>query len=367
MEDIQANDLCTGYDRNSIHQIQKKDNDTTPTSKYNIFPLTYVQAVYDARDGRRLDTILDQCNSVYVYWRGSAEKTRLALPMFMRRKGIIITYRNADDEVITEKCIYDDCISDEVFGLDNHWVRITDALPITGNVTIGSNGNWFIDGEDTGFKAQGPKGEDGLPLIPRVSEDKTKIEYSYNNEDWYEMFPLSLITPTIEVSPAVELAPGSNPTVTNKGDAFNVNLEFGLPKSPTVNVGEVKTYAAGHKVTVENSGTEYQAILDFGIPMGNTGAKGEKGDGWEVKGWVDTEGELPPTGTLGDLYIVGTAQPYSSYVWKDSVDKWVNIGSVTEIKASVFDGGRADSKYGGTRTIDCGGADAFVTNSVEGD
>jgi len=37
------------------------------------------------------------------------------------------------------------------------------------------------------------------------------------------------------------------------------------------------------------------------------------------------------------------------------------VGSLTEVKSGIFDGGRADSKYGGTRTIDCGGADAYLT------
>lgn len=361
MEDIQANDLCTGYDRNSIHQIQKKDNDTTPTSKYNIFPLTYVQAVYDARDGRRLDTILDQCNSVYVYWKGSAEKTRLALPMFMRRKGIIITYRNTDDEVITEKCIYDDCISDEVFGLDNHWVRITDALPITGNVTIGSNGNWFVDGEDTGFKAQGPKGEDGLPLIPRVSEDKTKIEYSYNNEDWYEMFPLSLVTPIISVEEAIELEPGATPTVENVGDGFNVILQFELPKAPEVNVGSTVTLGEGNKAKVVNSSTAYAPVLNFQIPMGNTGPQGQKGDTTTIKGIYNTEELLEsafPDGDGNNAYLVGTTTPYLLYLYLDG--EWKNVGTINEIQAGVFDGGRADSKYGGTRTIDCGTANSII-------
>lgn len=125
MEDIQANDLCTGYDRNSIHQIQKKDNDTTHTSKYNIFPLTYIQAVYDARDGRRLDTILEQCNNLYVYWKGSREATRLQLPMYMRRRGIIITYRDGDNNIVTEQCINADRIADDVFGKDENWELIS--------------------------------------------------------------------------------------------------------------------------------------------------------------------------------------------------------------------------------------------------
>ena len=345
-----------------IQQLIKKNNQE---GRYKeIFPKTYTDAIVDRGTGMALTDILAGFNMYFLSYVGSMGDTRLQVPSYLRRTGLWITYVKYDDTVQIEW--YDYCdTSDEAWKDSKNWRKGDNSL--VGDLTISSEGNWVINGVDTGVKAQGPAGKDGLPITPRVSEDKTKIEYSYNLRDWYEMFPLSLITPTIEVAEANVLTPGSTPTVTNTGDNFNVELTFGLPKSPTVTVGEVETYAAGHAVTVVNSGTQYQAVLNFGIPMGNTGAKGEKGDGWEVKGWVDNVKALPSTGTLGDLYIVGTTQPYSSYVWKDSVSTWVNIGSVTEIKASVFDGGRADSKYGGTRTIDCGGADAFVTNSVEGD
>lgn len=359
-------DICTGIGNNTIHQLNKLDETLGKRKRVRIYPITYIQAVYDAKTGTRLDGFLNMVNSIYLPWRGSAKSTRLQVPFHLRRKGLMISYRNIDNEIITEKCILEECIKDDLFKLDSSWVRITDALPVSGNVTIGSNGNWFVDGEDTGFKAQGPKGDNGVPLQPRLSEDGTKIEYSLDGEEWKELFPLSLITPNISFKEPVGLEPGATPTVENVGDGLNPRLQFGLPESPTVVVGKVETYASGRAASIVNVGNKYQAVLNYGIPMGNAGAKGEKGDGWEIKGWVDTVDELPASGTLGDLYIVGTSQPYSSYVWKNSSDKWVNIGSVTEIKSSVFDGGRADSKYGGTRTIDCGGADAFVTNNVEG-
>lgn len=318
-------DICTGIGKNTIHQLNKLDEKLGKRKRVRIYPITYIQAVYDAKTGTRLDNFLNMVNSIYLPWRGTAKSTRLQVPYHLRRKGLMISYQNIDNEIITEKCIY--CIKDDLFKLDSSWVRITDALPVSGNVTIGSNGNWFVDGEDTGFKAQGPKGDNGQ--VPYLKLGNGYIQYSYDEETWYELLPIIDITPAIAI-------------------------------------GEVETLPSGSKATVSNSSSGKDAVLNFGIPMGNTGAKGEKGDGWEVKGWVDNAEALPSTGTLGDLYIVGTTQPYSSYVWKDSVSTWVNIGSVTEIKASVFDGGRADSKYGGTRTIDCGGADAFVTNSVEG-
>lgn len=176
-------DICEGYERDSVQQLDKLAKDKN--ERFPIYPLTYIQAVYDARTKERLDSILWKCNNVYLPWMGSAGDTRIQLPFWMRRKGIIITYKNLDDETITEKLTYDLCIADDFFRLDSSWTRITDALPVGGNITIGSNGNWFQDGVDTGFKAQGPKGDNGLtPMLRTVNN---KLRYSYDGEVWYEI------------------------------------------------------------------------------------------------------------------------------------------------------------------------------------
>lgn len=176
-------DICEGYERDSVQQLDKLAKDKN--ERFPIYPLTYIQAVYDARTKERLDSILWKCNNVYLPWMGSAGDTRIQLPFWMRRKGIIITYKNLEDETITEKLTYDLCIADDFFRLDSSWTRITDALPVGGNITIGSNGNWFQDGVDTGFKAQGPKGDNGLtPMLRTVNN---KLRYSYDGEVWYEI------------------------------------------------------------------------------------------------------------------------------------------------------------------------------------
>lgn len=181
MED--RKDICEGYERDSVQQLDKLAKDKN--ERFPIYPLTYIQAVYDARTKERLDSILWKCNNVYLPWMGSAGDTRIQLPFWMRRKGIIITYKNLDEETITEKLTYDLCIADDFFRLDSSWIRITDALPVGGNITIGSNGNWFQDGVDTGFKAQGPKGDNGLtPMLRTVNN---KLQYSYDGEVWNEI------------------------------------------------------------------------------------------------------------------------------------------------------------------------------------
>lgn len=95
--------------------------------------------------------------------------------------------------------------------------------------------------------------------------------------------------------------------------------------------------------------------------QGAQGIQGEKGDGWQLKGFVDSVDVLPSSGSVGDLYLVGTSEPYDAYVYKNSTSKFVNIGNALEVKASIFDGGRADTIYGGAREINCGGADAYLT------
>ena len=47
------------------------------------------------------------------------------------------------------------------------WLKGEDGKDgITPEIAIGSNGNWYINGEDSGIKAQGPAGEDGIDGEP---------------------------------------------------------------------------------------------------------------------------------------------------------------------------------------------------------
>lgn len=190
---------------------------------------------------------------------------------------------------------------------------------VSGNVKVGPNGNWFNDGVDTGVPAVGPAGK-----TPQFRMSDTHIEISFDGVAWDNLVPLNDITPTITV-------------------------------------GQVNTLDSGKVATVENTGTPRKAVFNFGIPRGVQGAPGQKGDGWDIKGWVDSVSQLPSTGTIGDTYMVGTSTPYAVYMYKNNTSKFVNIGTANEVKASVFDGGRADTLYGGARTINCGGADAYLT------
>jgi hypothetical protein len=284
----------------------------------NVNPKSWIEAIKDKNTGQTLVEILQGFNMYFLSYNGNTEETRKQVPMILRKEGLWITYVKYDHTVITE-WYNSDKIDDNSWADSSNWREGSNTL--VGDVTISSDGYWVIKGEKSSTKAQGEKGE--KPLL-RINTSTGYIQYSYDDKYWYDLIPISLLTPDIQV-------------------------------------GTVNTLAAGSKAKVTKGGTNTKPILNFDIPMGNTGAKGEKGDGWQVDGWVDTVDSLPSTATIGTTYLVGTTTPYAKYVWKNNTSKWVEIGIVNEIKASIFDGGRADTLYGGAREINCGGADAYLT------
>lgn len=334
----------------NIQQLLKKEPGTK--ERVPIFPPTVIQAVFDGKTGASLEAILAQFNSVTVQYQGSPRDTRLAIPMEMRRPGLTITYTTVEGDTLTERA-NSHGKDDQFWCLDANWSTIDD-LSLQGEISVSAKGNWIINGVDTGVPARGPRGFNGGMAYMRLYNNSV-VQYSVDQLVWKDLFHLDLITPKINFTSPVQLAPGATPTVTNRGDDYNVNLQFGLPAAPKVKIGSIGKVAYNQNPTVSNSGTEYDVILNFNLQQGNPGAKGDKGDGWKADGFVDYVASLPQDATDGTTYLVGTTQPYSIYVRKGSV--WVNTGTVNEIKSGVFDGGRADSTYGGARTIDCGRAD----------
>ena len=101
-----------------IHILDKycEENDT----RYNIYPLTVIQAIFDGKTGTRLDRILAACNSVYLTWEGTFADTVNKLDKIYRRKGYIITYRDATNINWTQRYNSDD-ISDAAWTNLNNW------------------------------------------------------------------------------------------------------------------------------------------------------------------------------------------------------------------------------------------------------
>jgi hypothetical protein len=101
-----------------IHILNKycEENDT----RYEIYPLTVIQAIFDGLTGTRLDRILAACNSVYLTWEGTFADTVNKLDKIYRRKGYIITYRDATNINWTQRYNSDD-ISDVAWTNPANW------------------------------------------------------------------------------------------------------------------------------------------------------------------------------------------------------------------------------------------------------
>lgn len=116
------NNICKEYDATSIQQLTKivTDKDTKNLIEKDIFPVAVLQAIYDALTGTRLDIILSSFNCIYVPYKGNRNVTRLAIINQMRRKGLIIVFKDLDNKIYTQRYIYDS-IEDEYWENDANW------------------------------------------------------------------------------------------------------------------------------------------------------------------------------------------------------------------------------------------------------
>ena len=81
------------------------------------------------------------------------------------------------------------CTSNGVWSITTE--KITDYVSVIvgGNITIGPNGNWYQDGVDTGFKAEGIKGDDGKTPLLRVSQGYLQYNYGDSSE-WVNLISM---------------------------------------------------------------------------------------------------------------------------------------------------------------------------------
>ena len=80
------------------------------------------------KTGESLRSIILRNNNIFLEFKGSRAATRIQLPFELRRKGIIISYKDMNNSPITEKLVQDDNISDEAIGLDSSWQYVYFAI-----------------------------------------------------------------------------------------------------------------------------------------------------------------------------------------------------------------------------------------------
>lgn len=115
-------DICERYDATSLQQLTKIITDENGEHKdKDVYPISVIQAIFDGITGTRLDHILSFCNCIYVPFQGTREATRLMIDSQMRRKGLIIVFRDLDNMTYTQRYIYGESVADEHWGYDDNW------------------------------------------------------------------------------------------------------------------------------------------------------------------------------------------------------------------------------------------------------
>lgn len=269
----------------NIQQLVKK----VPQGVTNVSPITSIRAVKSAETGYTLDDILTGFNMLFLSYNVSAELTRLQVPLSFRREGLWVTYVTYDRTVVTEWYNSND-IDDDTWKSDANWRQGSNML--VGDISISSEGNWVINGVDTGSKAQGPSGTN-----PILRNNQNKLEVSYD-----------------------------------EGKTWNVISEY---------------IAAWFRFTGTVGNNQADNIGKIQISRDNgstwTDLSGEFTNNLHIKGYVNSIANLPSNAAQGDIYGVGpTYDPsdtehtnpiYQLYV-KNNVG-WVNNGRFTSISAGV--------------------------------
>lgn len=87
-----------------------------------VYPVTLLQAVYDACTGVRLDRLLASINSIYLPYAGSFKETMLTIPAKQRRNGLIVTFKDLSGVINTVRYKTENVtIADEQWGTRSNW------------------------------------------------------------------------------------------------------------------------------------------------------------------------------------------------------------------------------------------------------
>lgn len=269
----------------NIQQLVKR----VPQGVTNVSPITAVKAVKSEETGYTLDEILASFNMLFLSYSVNAELTRLQVPLSFRREGLWVTYVTYDRTVVTEWYNSND-IDDDTWKSDANWRQGSNML--VGDISISSEGNWVINGVDTGSKAQGPSGTN-----PILRNNQNKLEVSYDG--------------------------GKTWSVISEYIAAWFRFTGTVGNNQADNIGKIQ-------ISRDNGSTW-------------TDLSGEFTNNLHIKGYVNSIANLPSNAAQGDIYGVGpTYDPsdtehtnpiYQLYV-KNNVG-WVNNGRFTSISAGV--------------------------------
>lgn len=154
--------------------------------------------------------------------------------------------------------------------LNDFWYYLSGADGKDGvTPNIGDNGNWWINGEDTGISAQGPKGEDG-----EDGEDGSTPEIGSNGNWWIDGVDTGV------PAKGQDGKPGATPEIGSNGNWWIDGVDTGVPAKGQD--GKPGDDGAMPDITIGENGNWYINGKDTGKPargpQGADGKPGENGD-----------------------------------------------------------------------------------------
>ena len=328
MSNETKNNCCADGRYVSIQQAYKKEPGEDKRKPVSF--TTPIQAVYDGKTGASLEAILAQFNAIYVQYQGAPEATRNIIPEVMRRAGLTITYMDMESNTITERASSAVQKDNDHWGLDVNWSRV-DELSLSGDISVSASGTWVINGEDTGIKAVGPKGDTGL--TPWLKTIDNKLHFSYDNVTW-------------------------EPCSENIAAWFRFSASSSDSQAGTI--GRIQI-SRDNKTWTDLS-PDFRNFL-------------------RIQGYVATTSALPANQAVGTIYGVGPtyatddtahANPiYRLHVWNGT--SWVDNGKFTSIAAGVVqETGDSETEVMSQKAVteklsELGSKPTFFTNYVTED
>lgn len=230
----------------NIQQLIKKDGPVG--EKINVYPLSFIEALYNGETGERLDNILNKFGYISVPFKGTIYATRIDVRKQFRRKGQVITFFDTAQTLYVQRYIGMKT-DDAHWGDDANWESASNRDIPSGSVTTESLSKELLEYLEGVVGVKGDKGD----------------------------------TATIDIGAVSTLLPENNAFVTNTGTINDAVFNFGIPrgkdgKSPKVTVGTTTSGESGTDARVTQAGDNENVILNFVIPRGIPGDKGDKGD-----------------------------------------------------------------------------------------
>lgn len=200
-------------------------------------------------------------------------------------------------------------------------------IMIDGTVTVGENGNWYNNGEDTGIPAN-IKGDPGLSPYIRYNTSSNKLEYSYDKVKWIECSDYISTWFRLNNNKLEMSRDNANWNPVSDYIAAWFRWQATVGDTQANNVGRIQMSRDNGK-TWTNMSNDFINNLHISRYIGVTESLPTNGI---AEGTIYAKG---PTYSADDTNFDNPIYRLWVYAWKDNTLAWQDNGEFTSIAAGV--------------------------------